>query len=284
MQISQGFYPDHAAWAAADYTVDVTPPSGAAIVVVPRAKALARSMVARACALAGGGIVVIDGAKTDGIDSLYRDVRKIVGDVPSITKAHGRLFWFAADARFTEWAAPPPAKGPDGFYTTAGVFSESGVDRGSALLAAALPLKLGGRVADLGAGWGYLSHHILRNEKVTHLDLIEAEELALDCARLNVTDPRAAFQWADATDFKPAGGYDAIVSNPPFHTSRTAEPQIGRAFIGAAAGMLQPKGQFWMVANRHLPYEDALRDRFGKVDEAGGDSAFKIFHARHPKR
>ena len=30
-------------------------------------------------------------------------------------------------------------------------------DRGSALLAAALPAKLGGKVVDLGAGWGYLS-------------------------------------------------------------------------------------------------------------------------------
>jgi 16S rRNA (guanine1207-N2)-methyltransferase len=39
----------------------------------------------------------------------------------------------------------------------AGVFSGEDGGSGSALLAAALPAKLPARMADLGAGWGYLA-------------------------------------------------------------------------------------------------------------------------------
>ena len=282
--VIETFYPDHAYWAAMGRTMArEMPPVDMAVVVVPRAKALARAMLAEAVAKAR--LVLVDGQKTDGVDSLWRDLRKRLGrDLPSVTKAHGRLFWFeAAGVDLADWAMAPPARGPEGFYTQAGVFSDGAVDRGSALLAAALPAKLGPRVADLGAGWGYLGAAVLAREGVAQLDLIEAEALALDCARLNITDPRAAFHWADATAFRSEAKYNTVVTNPPFHAGRAADPGLGRAFIAAAAGMLVPNGTLWLVANRHLPYEATLREAFVKVDEAGGDGAFKVYSATRPK-
>ncbi|SMY06728.1 class I SAM-dependent methyltransferase [Flavimaricola marinus] len=282
--IVHSFAPDVSYWETMGYAVskELTP-SDLVIVVVPRAKALARAMLAEAVTKAP--VVVVDGQKTDGVDSLWRDLRKRLGDLPSITKSHGRLFWFKTEGvDLSDWAAPPPSAGPEGFVTQPGVFSDGAIDRGSALLADALPGKLPSRVADLGAGWGYLSAAILKREGVTHLDLVEAEALALDCARQNITDPRAHFHWADATQFTPEAKYGAIVTNPPFHTGRAADPSLGRAFITAAAAMLVPGGQLWLVANRHLPYEAHLREAFVRVDEAGGDSAFKVFCAIRPKK
>lgn len=113
---------------------------------------------------------------------------------------------------------------------------------------------------------------------------MEAEADALDCARLNITDERAMFHWADAQEFTDEQPFDTIVTNPPFHTSRKAEPSLGEAFIAAAARLLSPQGELWLVANRHLPYEAALRDAFTTVEEAGGDPAFKIFRAVRPRR
>jgi 16S rRNA (guanine1207-N2)-methyltransferase len=52
------------------------------------------------------------------------------------------------------------------------------------------------------------------------------------------------------------------VTNPPFHVVRAADPGLGRAFVEAARGMLGPRGDLWLVANRHLPYEGALRAAF----------------------
>ena len=280
--VMHGFYPDAMAWQNAGYPVSRDLGAcGTAIVVVPRAKALARAMVAAASQHAG--LVIVDGQKTDGVDSLYRECRKRLGDLPTLSKAHGRMFWFPGTNVFADWAAPAPQTGPEGFITAAGVFSDGAVDPGSAVLAAALPAKLPARIADLGAGWGYLAHHVLQRAGVASVDLIEAEALSLDCARRNVTDPRAVFHWADATQFE-AAAFDGIVMNPPFHTGRTADPSLGRSFIQAAARLLTPNGKLWMVANRHLPYEATLTACFRNVDTIGGNSAFKVFHANKPLR
>ena len=282
VSIAHGFFPDAAAWQGAGYQVTqqlskVT----VAVVVVPRAKALARAMVAEACANAD--LVIVDGQKTDGVDSLFKLCRKALGDLPSLPKGHGRIFWFNTTDAFADWTAPDPAKGPHGYFTTAGVFSDGAVDAGSALLADALPAKLPARMADLGAGWGYLAAPVLARDGVKSLDLIEAEALSLNCAKLNVSDSRVTFHWADATRFD-GGGFDGIVMNPPFHTSRATDPGLGRAFIQAAARLLTPHGKLWMVANRHLPYEATLNECFRNVDMIGGNGAFKVFHANRPHR
>lgn len=282
VSITHGFFPDAAAWQGAGYQVTqqlskVT----VAVVVVPRAKALARAMVAEACANAD--LVIVDGQKTDGVDSLFKLCRKALGDLPSLPKGHGRIFWFNTTDAFADWTAPDPAKGPHGYFTTAGVFSDGAVDAGSALLADALPAKLPARMADLGAGWGYLAAPVLARDGVKSLDLIEAEALSLNCAKLNVSDSRVTFHWADATRFD-GGGFDGIVMNPPFHTSRASDPGLGQTFIQAAARLLPPHGKLWMVANRHLPYEATLNECFRNVDMIGGNGAFKVFHANRPHR
>ena len=280
-RIAHGFRPDIDAWEAQGWSVAEPAPASAVVVFLPRSKPLARAMVAQAATLAP--MVIVDGQKTDGVDSMWREMRTRVNDLPCVTRAHGRLFWFASEAvDLSDWQAPAPAEVEGGFVTQWGAFSSDGPDRGSQLLVAALPKKLPARMADLGAGWGYLARAVLEREGVKSLDLVEAEALALDCARRNVTDPRAAFHWADATRFRPDHLYDGIVSNPPFHVGRAADPALGRAFIAAAARMLAPSGQLWMVANRHLPYEAALRDSFRHVEEIGGDGAFKLFHAVRP--
>lgn len=252
------------------------------IVNVARSKSYARSLIARAAQCAEQ-LVIVDGQKTDGVDALWRDVRARVA-CDAVTKTHGRSFWFALDgAAFHDWADPGMVDGPEGFKTQIGVFSDAKVDAGSALLAAALP-QLKGAVADLGAGWGYLSKHVLDSPDVTALDLIETDRRALEAAQANLSDPRAVFHWQDALSWTTADALDAVVMNPPFHTSRRADPQLGIAFITAAARMLKPKGSLWMVANRHLPYEATLQDRFHTVKEHPGSPGFKLFEASRPLR
>jgi pimeloyl-ACP methyl ester carboxylesterase len=119
---------------------------------------------------------------------------------------------------------------------------------------------------------------------VKRLDLVEAEADALACARVNITDDRAQFHWADATTFRPDTLLDAVVMNPPFHHGRDADPGLGAAFIQAARRMLAPNGALWLVANRHLPYDAALTAAFLEHREVAGDSAFRVIHAIKPIR
>lgn len=286
--VIQPMRPDHDVFSGAGYscrTNIATDPAryDAALIFLPRAKAQARALIAEAAAISDG-LVIVDGAKTDGIDSVMREVKKRAALLGTVAKAHGKLFWFSADAAsWSDWAAQP-TRIAQGFVTTPGVFSADGIDPASAMLAAHLPEKIGRNVADLGAGWGYLSSQLLKRDGVNRVHLVEADQSALQCAQLNIVDRRAQFHWADATTWQPDEPVNAVVMNPPFHTERRAEPALGQAFIASAAAMLVPGGQLWMVANRHLPYETALNDVFARVEECSGDARFKILHALRPTR
>lgn len=270
--------PDAARWKARGGEVVQEVPArrfDAAVVSLPRSRAAARDRIARAAAAASR--VLVDGQKTDGIDAMLKAVRRRVPVGGTLSKAHGKVFWFDADGDvFADWRAEP-ALIDDRWHVVPGVFSAEGVDPGSALLADALPAHLAGRVADLGAGWGYLSARALaRCAGITELHLVEAQRSALDCARRNVADPRARFHWADATEWAEVAELDAVIMNPPFHTGRDADTGLGRAFIASAARLLRPGGTLWMVANRHLAYEQALRAGFADVTETGGNNRYKL--------
>lgn len=251
------------------------------IVFMPRAKALARLRVAEAVALSDD--VIVDGQKTDGIDSMLKACKSRTSIDGSFSKAHGKLFWFSG-GDFEDWLGQGNTQLSEGFETAPGVFSADGIDPASRALVSALPDNLGVNVADLGAGWGFLSRSILERSGIETLYMVEADHAALECAKLNVKDDRAEFHWADATTWEPRAKMNAVVMNPPFHTGRAAEPDLGRAFIKAAARMLAPRGQLWMVANRHLPYETTLAECFLSHSEVAGDNRFKILHAERPAR
>ncbi|PZX19634.1 16S rRNA (guanine1207-N2)-methyltransferase [Palleronia aestuarii] len=277
----QTHQPDHDRLRARGLDVEIAPRGAAAtaLVCLPRERRLARDRIARAARVAP--VVVVDGQKTDGIDAILKEcrARADVGEV--ISKAHGKVFSMTGGT-FDDWIAPP-SRNADGYLTAPGTFSADGVDPASALLARTLP-PLNGRVVDLGAGWGYLASKVLETEAVTECHLVEADLAALDCARENVDDPRARFHWADATAFRPEAAADHVVCNPPFHRGRTGDPDLGRAFLSSAATALAPRGTLWLVANRHLPYEAALRDLFSEIEEREGTPAFKLYRAARPRR
>jgi 16S rRNA (guanine1207-N2)-methyltransferase len=233
---------------------------------------------------------VVASAKSDGIDSLARAVARQIPLDGAFVKAHGRVFWLARPETLPVavaiWARDAePSPNADGYLTAPGMFSPDHADPGSRRLAAALDGRIAGRVADLGAGWGWLAQAALEQAPgITELDLYEAEATALDAARANVPDPRARFHWTDATglgDGVPP--YDAVIANPPFHQSRAAEPDLGAAFIVAAARILKPSGRLLMVANRQLPYEATVAATFRHWEKLAEDGVYKIVQAERPR-
>ena len=265
------------------------------LVLPPRQREEARALLAKASmAVAPGGIVIASVANDEGAKSREADLRQLAGTVTTLSKHHCRVFWTRPDAAFdaallAHWAkgdAPRLQKSADvpgdGFRTRPGVFAWDRVDAASKMLAEALPADLRGRVADFGAGWGYLSLQVLaRCRQVTSLDLYEADARALALADDNLADAHLPVHchWHDVA-CGVAERFDAIVCNPPFHAlGRGDRPDIGRAFIAAAANALKQGGQLWLVANRHLPYEQALGDGFVQVNTIAQSGGFKIVHA-----
>jgi 16S rRNA (guanine1207-N2)-methyltransferase len=267
------------------------------LVLPPRQRDEARALFARAVRHAmPGGVVLACMPNTDGARSGEADLARLAGSVAQASKHKCRVFWTAPlDQRVDEallqaWLAlDAPRINAAGYWSRPGLFAWDRVDAASALLAAHLPDDLHGRVADLGAGYGYLSARVLaRCPQVTAIDLYEAEARALEPARLNMAAAQreagraveVRLRWHDVATGLPER-YDAIVSNPPFHLqSREDLPELGRAFIDAAAAALRPHGRLWLVANRHLPYEATLAARFGEVRPVIAQDGFKVIEAR----
>jgi 16S rRNA (guanine1207-N2)-methyltransferase len=283
--VQQNFRPAYDLFEAMGYpvTTEARGPADIVHVTLPRSRELARGLLAQAELIAAGGLVIVDGAKTDGIDAILKFAKSKVSIDGQMSKAHGRIFWFNAANAFQECTLPDAAPVVSGWITQPGVFSADGPDAGSEALVEALPKSLKGRGADLGGGWGYLTRHLLDLPGVTHIDLVEADRRALDCAGLNLQDDRVTFHWADATTWGVAGSLDWVVMNPPFHTSRTPDVTLGQDFIRSAARLLKPKGTLVLVANRHLPYETTLASSFAQVQELDGDTRFKILQANQPR-
>jgi len=268
------------------------------LILPPRQRDEARALLARALRLTErGGRIVACMSNDEGARSGEADLERIVGPLTTLTKNKCRVFWSAPldqphdDALVEEWlrldAVRPIADGR--FVSRPGVFAWDRIDVASQLLAEHLPSDLAGRAADLGAGFGYLSVELLqRCARIAALDLYEAERRALDLARRNLAalESRAAIRycWHDVTTGL-TDRYDVIVCNPPFHThARADRPDIGRRFIATAAQSLLPGGRLWLVANRHLPYEQALGAGFERVRIVTQQHGFKIVEAMRAKR
>jgi len=268
------------------------------LILPPRQRDEARALLARALRLTErGGRIVACMSNDEGARSGEADLERIVGPLTTLTKNKCRVFWSAPldqphdDALVEEWLRLDAVRPIDDgrFVSRPGVFAWDRIDVASQLLAEHLPSDLAGRAADLGAGFGYLSVELLqRCPRIAALDVYEAERRALDLARRNLAEleARAAIRycWHDVT----AGltdRYDVIVCNPPFHThARADRPDIGRRFIATAAQSLLPGGRLWLVANRHLPYEQALGAGFERVRIVTQQHGFKIVEALKAKR
>lgn len=307
----QSFKPEAQALERAGFPVQPQGGSRHPLVLVlpPRQRDEARALLAEAVARAEGedAVVIASVPNNEGAKAIEGDLVRIAGPVNTVPKHKCRVFWVRPNAgggdaelaaQWRKLDAPRPILGGTAmegrFISRPGVFAWDRIDPASALLAEHLPDTLAGRAADLGAGWGFLSDALLqRCPKITSLHLYEAETRALDLARDNMTGegrtgegstPHAErvaldFRWHDVTAGLP-DTYDVIISNPPFHgQGRASRPEIGRAFIAAAAQALAPGGSLWLVANRQLPYEQVLGEHFSQIEVVADRAGFKVIRA-----
>jgi len=241
-------------------------------------------------ALRPGGILVCAGGNDVGAGSIERTVKTAVGEVAALSKSHCKVFWAergdTVPPTLAAWAEAGRMQqvAETGCWSRPGLYNWNKVDAGSALLVEHFPADLKGRVADLGAGWGYLSLALLaRAPKIASLDLFEAEWHAIEAAKANLTHPpgstRLGFHWHDVAAGLPRAAFECVVMNPPFHQGKATDIDLGRAFIANAAAALVPGGRLLFVANRQLPYEPVVAAHFRSQTTLAETSLYKVILA-----
>jgi len=226
-----------------------------------------------------------------GAASLQKHLNAFATELGVYSKRKSRVLSFVktgneAAGILTEWREKGDAKPilNTRYWGQPGIYGWNKIDAGSTLLIESLQdekICLKGRGADFGAGYGYLSSEILKQQNhIENIDLYEAEQKALDMAAKNLShnNTHIKLYWADITQLD-AKKYDWIIMNPPFHSGKKSDFALGQAFIEKAAVCLNKNGMLYMVANRQLPYEKILDVCFSKVEQIVETNVYKVIYA-----
>ena len=169
----------------------------------------------------------------------------------------------------------------ENLFSTPGLFSWKKRDRGSEILGEVLKDEgWDGPVADLGAGWGYLSRQL---PSPTEIHLLEADRRGVVACQKNLEQhTNAKVYWSDVTQPQDlpeslVGRVRTVIMNPPFHTNKKAEPVLGGAFVASARRLLGKRGQLFLVGNSHLPYKKIMAAFFSQVEELRRQDGYTVY-------
>jgi 16S rRNA (guanine1207-N2)-methyltransferase len=233
-----------------------------------------------------GGILLVAQANNEGARSTETDLATLAGAVVCESKNKCRIFWVEKSsidqniaAQWLQADQPQLVEGT-ALYSRPGVFAWDRIDLASALLAQHLPTHISGKLADLGAGYGYLGAQLLsRASAIASLDCYEACYRSVQLCEQNLRgDHNTKFFWHDVCSGL-LDQYDCIVSNPPFHQSRADAPDLGLQFLRVAGQHLREAGRLYIVANQHLPYEATLKQHFKTLNKLAVQDGFKVIEA-----
>ena len=150
-------------------------------------------------------------------------------------------------------------------------------------------------IADLGCGNGVLGlyaiasidkdiNKIAKQRKITfidesHMAIAAAKEnyqnVICDQNKANIT---SLFMAQDSIKNKQSG-YDWIICNPPFHIGTVMDTFIANRMFQQSHTALQRSGQLWIVANRHLKYQEQIKRIFKNYKIVFSNKKFVVISA-----
>lgn len=255
--------------------------------------------------LAPGGQLLFAGTNAVGVTSAVKRLAKELGQSPIVTtnRARARVVRFKKDggqgpARETTPAIEASFEDIAGeiyaldLETRPGVFSAKKLDAGSRLLLDALAGFIGHkppkRIVDLGCGTGVLGLAAATLYPEAECLLVDGDARAVACARANAArlglEGRCRVEWWDARERPLGDRFDLALVNPPFHQHGT-EVDLGPALalFRSLGTWLGRNGRALVVANRTLPYEQALSEE-GKIATVDAAKGYKLLSLERSAR
>lgn len=172
-----------------------------------------------------------------------------------------------------------------------GVFGGASADAGSLLLLSALDEAVTSgalddvrSAVDLGSGNGLLTAYLaaaLPSAAILASD-DDADAVASTRATLDASGllrEGIDITWDTSIARAAEASADLVVLNPPFHEGTAIDATLVQGLLDAAARVLRPGGELWMVHNSLLRYRRDVERRVGPVEQRGRDRRFTVLRA-----
>jgi 16S rRNA (guanine1207-N2)-methyltransferase len=266
--------------------------------IPPERAALLQLLVDAFSILKDGGRCYIAGATNEGIKTAANTIETIFGNARVLARDSSHRVIVSAK-RTSELTLPERVDATLLGYNTykdvdvvlrgrnvrlcarPGVFSWEHLDEATSILADVMEIHEGECVLDLGCGSGALGvvAASLTSGRITMVDAdIEAVRSAARTAEVNGMSNWRALA-SDIAGVVLEERFDVVVTNPPFHVGKATDLDVPIQFINDAHDVLAPHGRMFLVANRTLPYEQAIKHRFGNVSNVHDGPRFKVLSA-----
>jgi len=162
-----------------------------------------------------------------------------------------------------------------------GVFSQTKLDIGTAVLLENTDVTMTGDVLDFGCGAGVIACYLGLTQKDINLNLADVSALAL-CSSLKSLEINQLSGKTIATNSLSniAQQYNFVISNPPFHQGIHTHYAATESFLTNIKQHLKPKGILTIVANSFLKYQPILEQSIGKVAKLAVKQGFTVYQVQ----
>ena len=138
---------------------------------------------------------------------------------------------------------------------------------------------------DIGCGAGFVGLHMAQLATRGQVTMVDSSLAAVAASQQAIVESglsNVQVLPSDGVQGVQMQRFDLVATNPPFHQGGLQTTDIAESFIRGASQVLRPQGRFYLVANRFLKYEYALKAHFDQVEEVGGNTRFKVLCALEP--
>ncbi|MCP1338595.1 class I SAM-dependent methyltransferase [Idiomarina sp. M1R2S28] len=289
------FHAGHAAyWEAAGRPVfcQIQPPNlnsyDGVLFLVAKEKELNQYLLEQLASLPAGTPVWFAGEKRSGIQPLMRHLPAWLRPPQKLASANHCLLFASERNEHDHQSASIDSYAKtitfelnqqrESFVTLPGVFSREHIDPATLLLLQHIKDLPKGRGMDFACGAGVIAKQLV--PQATELMACDVSPIAIAASEITLANEPVTTELRLADGIPDnAGQFDFIVSNPPFHTGQKTDYEIARKFISNARQHLNKKGVFRVVANRFLPWPEAIESVFGNCSVIADDGRYRVYHA-----
>ncbi|MET3635172.1 class I SAM-dependent methyltransferase [Streptococcus porcorum] len=164
------------------------------------------------------------------------------------------------------------------FFTDSGVFSKKMIDYGSQVLLNALEVEEGGRLLDVGCGYGPLGIALAKT-KGLDVTMVDINHRALDLAKKNAEKNHVSANIFQSSVYDNVEGeFDYIISNPPIRAGK----EIVHRIISESINHLVVGGTLTIVIQKKQGAPSAkakMAEVFGNVETVKKDKGYYILRS-----